>query len=361
MRVKLQKVAVLTCFFLLLTLFFSQTKASFFVEQGFQFAFHSNADLIMGKDFTFSTDAITYGNGSVNIGGVWLTSTCDMNLTAYFENDWLNYTVTTLGAQQIYNGSKPKSILIDAVNCSEGQGWTYFAGTTTVISASSVAVNWVAEGPNKWYFNFQHKDVDAYDVSGRVTWKLYNGSQLLSYTQGAPTLFDGTYTLKTYYHNLLVLASPLSTVAYGNTTVTVTLYAMQKHLTLSGGGWIVHDGTPETGYVISNQTGLNLTFAPGAYGFTYFIIDVPSNATFITVDGVNLTSWVYEHDAVGYFITFQTGSLTICMLNFANNPPELLADPYFIAAVGLTTAAGATLTFYFYRRNVKARKKVVPL
>jgi hypothetical protein len=283
----------------------------------------------------------------------------------YHSELWLNLS----GIWQIaaYNSSIIANTTTNAISYVFSANNTYmwnikiWNSTTGVFASSNyiLTVN-VTGAANRWQMTFTFVDVDAHDVTGRVTWKLYNGTQLLTYIEGDCTLVDGTYTLKIRYHNIQVYQRSVDTASDGNSTVQTTLAAMKQHLTLSGGGYIIHDGTPETGYVISNQTSLNLTFAPGAYGFTYFIIDVPSNATFIDVDGVNLTSWTYGSDAVSYFINFPTASLTTCQLCFGVNPPELLGDPYFVVTVTLTAAASATLTFYFYRRNVKMRKKVVP-
>lgn len=121
----------------------SQAQASFFIESGVHIAFHNQADLITGSDMTFNVDTITYGNGSVNIGDRWLNSTCDMTLTAYFEDDWFNYTVSSSGIQYIFNGTKPHSVWINGVNTTEHGGWTYLAGTVTVITtAASVSIDY---------------------------------------------------------------------------------------------------------------------------------------------------------------------------------------------------------------------------
>ena len=119
--------------------FIMQTHASFFIAQSTHIAFHAQADLIMGVDFTFNVDTITYGNGSINIGGAWLNSTCDMTLMAFNSGNWTNYTVTSAGSQQIYNGTKPNRVFLNGILHSEYSGWTYSAGIITVTGATSSA------------------------------------------------------------------------------------------------------------------------------------------------------------------------------------------------------------------------------
>ena len=139
MRAKPKQTAFVTCFFLFLALV-SQANASFFFESGVHVAFHDSADLIMGEDFTFNTDTITYGNGSINIGGAWLNSTVDMNLTIYFQAGWFNYTVTENGTQTLYNSThRPVEVRLDGLNTKENSGWTYnnVTNALTVYNASS--------------------------------------------------------------------------------------------------------------------------------------------------------------------------------------------------------------------------------
>jgi len=104
--------------------------------------------LIMGEDFTFDVDPFTYGNGSINIGGTWLNSTCDMTLTAFNPENWINYTVSGAGTQQIYNGSKPAQVWINGVNMTENTGWTYSAGIVTVgLATSTVSIGFASSLP----------------------------------------------------------------------------------------------------------------------------------------------------------------------------------------------------------------------
>jgi len=110
----------------------------FFFERGVHIAFHSNADLIMGEDFTFNADTITYGNGSVNIGGAWLNSTCDMTLTA-FTSDWINFTISSGTRPVVDRGSLPSSVWIGGISRYQGNGWTA-SGTQVTITETATEV-----------------------------------------------------------------------------------------------------------------------------------------------------------------------------------------------------------------------------
>jgi len=105
-----------------------------------------------GAYLTFSTSILPLTFSSVyrdtvnrwHFGNVWLTSTADVTITAWFSSDWLNYTVPSSGTQQISNGSKPTAVYFDGVFTAEGDGWTYTGTIITVVTeaTSSVGLNW---------------------------------------------------------------------------------------------------------------------------------------------------------------------------------------------------------------------------
>lgn len=79
----------------------------------------------------------------------WLTTTTDMNVTAWFTDNWLNYTVDGAGTQEIHNGTKPMTVYFDDVEQTEGDTWSYADGTVTVTtSATEVAILWGIETLN---------------------------------------------------------------------------------------------------------------------------------------------------------------------------------------------------------------------
>jgi len=101
---------------------------------------------------TFSGNPQSVYRDTVNrwhFGTVWITSTIDMTVTAWFSGDWLNYTVPSSGTQQISNGSKPTGVYLDGVYKLEGFGWTYTDGTLIISGASASSwVYWGSTMPN---------------------------------------------------------------------------------------------------------------------------------------------------------------------------------------------------------------------
>ena len=76
-------------------------------------------------------DGMTY-----HFGNAWFsTSGASAHITKWFVDNWLNYTVDNVGTQEIYNGSQPHMVVIDGVNRTVGDGWTYGSGIATVSSA----------------------------------------------------------------------------------------------------------------------------------------------------------------------------------------------------------------------------------
>jgi hypothetical protein len=124
--------------------------ASHYYVSGQHLAFGNSHYLIMGSSLTFAVDCVSYGNGTVNIGSTWLNSSVDMTLTSFLTNNWLNYTVSSVGTQMISNGTKPAHIWLDGYLATEGTGWTYDNDTTTTsitAAGSSAWLRWEAASP----------------------------------------------------------------------------------------------------------------------------------------------------------------------------------------------------------------------
>jgi hypothetical protein len=80
----------------------------------------------------------------VHFGDCWINTTgTDIHITAWFVNDWMNYTVDGAGTQEIFKGAKPERVYIDGVNTTEGNGWTFNEGTITLTSCTiSASLTW---------------------------------------------------------------------------------------------------------------------------------------------------------------------------------------------------------------------------
>lgn len=63
----------------------------------------------------------------------------DANVTVWFYLNWFNYTVTGAGIQQLHNDTQPSWILINGVNKTVGDGWTFSGGTATITAVTSTA------------------------------------------------------------------------------------------------------------------------------------------------------------------------------------------------------------------------------
>lgn len=91
-----------------------------------------------------SQDVVIPDELKVHFGDYWVKPTgCNMRIQAWFEQNWVNYTIDSSGVQEIHNGSCPVWALIDGVNKTEGDGWTYGTGTVTVTGATQgVNIYW---------------------------------------------------------------------------------------------------------------------------------------------------------------------------------------------------------------------------
>jgi hypothetical protein len=145
-------------------------------------------------------------------------------------------------------------------------------------------------GTNHWQMTFSNRDIDNNAVDSLITWQLYNGSQLLTYTQGSYSLLDGNYTLKTYYHGILLNTTTFYTAIYGDTTVSIFLQ-MKAQSSVSG-GYIAFNNTI-TSITINSQTSENLTFTVTGSSPTMMIVDVPAEPEYIRRNGVDETGFTY--------------------------------------------------------------------
>jgi hypothetical protein len=116
------------------------------------FPFNNGAYLTFSTSIlplTFSGNPQSVYRDTINrwhFGTIWITSTKDVTISAWFSVGWLNYTVGSLGTQQVNNGSKPTSVTLDGAKKGEGDGWSYSGGTVTVIGASaSASLHWGVE------------------------------------------------------------------------------------------------------------------------------------------------------------------------------------------------------------------------
>ena len=153
--------------------------------------------------------------------------------------------------------------------------------------------NWESEetDTNRWQMTFDFHDIDNNNMTSRVTWQLYEGTQLLSYNEGGYTLLDGTYTLKTMINSYVIDVRNLNTATYGNTTVNVTLQLKQQNSTL--GGYIALNGTISS-LTIQSQTATNLTFTLSASIGT-LLVKVPHNAEYIKENGLYVEMWTWDY------------------------------------------------------------------
>lgn len=94
--------------------------------------------------YHFATDINLIGNVTHLLGDEWFKTTSTYaTITAWFVNNWVNYTVPGAGIQQIYNGTKPKLVYINGVSAYEGSGWGYMLGIITITGAtSSASIYW---------------------------------------------------------------------------------------------------------------------------------------------------------------------------------------------------------------------------
>jgi len=173
--------------------------------------------------------------------------------------------------------------------------------------------NVTAGGENWWQMTFNHLDRDSNVVDAEITWKLYNASELLDYTEGEYTLLDGTYTLKTYYLTILINQKNLATATYGNTTINVNL-----QMKAISSGYIAFN-TTITKLVIYADSPQSLVIDATCVGATFVITDVTRNCTHIMKGESNMTDWTYSSSPSNH-ITFTITSFDILAF-WIDKPP----------------------------------------
>ena len=119
--------------------------------------------------------------------------------------------------------TKPLQVNIDGKAYVEGTLWSWNRNNMTVVNANaSITLSWNVPQA-RYQFTFQHLDLDNVIIDNLVTWRLFNGSVLLTYSEGNPVLTPGTYTLKTAYLTHDINVTTLSTAVWGNLTVPIKL------------------------------------------------------------------------------------------------------------------------------------------
>jgi hypothetical protein len=216
--------------------------------------------------------------------------------------------------------------------------WVYNTKTLPSIVGTTVRFRWYCnDTDNQWtitsiftlltteyhyYFSWNYKDLDAYTVDSYVTWKLYQGVNLISYTKGQATLTSGTYTLKAYYLANLINETTLPTGTYGNQTLSLTLQ-MKEHSIVSHG--YIAFNQKISSITITKATSDELRFTVvGDYSDYIIIVAVAQNASSVQRNGVNQTGWTYNSSPKYVKITVANLLLASWSLNF---PPYVPPTP----------------------------------
>lgn len=179
--------------------------------------------------------------------------------------------------------------VLDAINY-----WDNLTRLLTFSIKSSVGIS---------LFNVNYSfNWNVYDSQGKnnitsvLTYKLFNGTQPLTYVRGQETLTNGMYSLKIFYYDVLIETVDLQTSLVGINPFGPTIYVnMVSHSSVSD-GYIAFNATLSS-IKIWSQTPTNLTFI--AYGNlpASFAVKVPTNATSIHINGVPLAygrDWLYD-------------------------------------------------------------------
>lgn len=113
---------------------------AYYDNTNFHFGFGTGSYINFSPTRTFTSHPYIEGNGW-RFDNYWFsTSSANATISSWYQNNWLNYTVTGAGTQQTYyTGSKPSNVYLNGVLKSENDGWSYFAGTTTITGATANA------------------------------------------------------------------------------------------------------------------------------------------------------------------------------------------------------------------------------
>jgi hypothetical protein len=133
---------------------------------------------------------------------VWITSTTNVTITAWFSSNWLNYTVASSGTQQLSNGSKPTAVYLDGVWKAEGDGWSYYGETITAVTGATanVALYWGLSlvsvtiiSPSNTTYTSSSVPVEINASGGTIDKRWYNCKNATSWIYGS----NQTYTVPT--------------------------------------------------------------------------------------------------------------------------------------------------------------------
>ena len=306
--------------------------ATTIIDKPTYFASSNGSYITFGSSLLPLTFSTLYrgSDGYWNFNSTKIKTTIDLSVTVFCSGNWTNYTISGVGTQDIYNGSKPNAVYLDGILRVENNGWTYSSGITTVTNAlSTVALNW---GPppapeTDWYwFVFTHRDLNGGMVDSYVTWQLLNDTTSLSYVEGSDTLLVGTYTLKTYYLDNLINSTSLDTATYGDSIITINLQ-MKAHTSVSS-GYIAFNNTV-TAITVNSQTISNLTFTVTGTGSFSVVVGVPNNYTYILKGASNLTGWLYDSATYPDKIRWNSSSLTATYQMIVSSPAASEDDVSF--------------------------------
>jgi len=279
------------------------------------------------------------------------------------------YSTSTIPVQIIAGGGTIDTIWYNVKNASD---WVYVLNQTytsptsmtgfvngaytfygwannTDLDIDEKTVEFTVSIIDKYYFNFNFRDLDDNNVKSVIVWKLWNSTQELTYTEGQSTLLSGTFTLKTSYKSVLINSTNFDTVTYGNSTVTV-------FLTMAGsnGNYIASNNT--AAITINEWTSTTINFTATGAGTQTLVIPVAKNATSVTKNGVPQdygTVWIYDSGTQSIVIT---STLSTWVVTFATTPPappstlppsgvELTYTVTFRVAYGSTPISNAIVTF----------------
>lgn len=92
---------------------------------------------------TFTTFYKEGSSSKLYVNSTWIKTTSDLTVTAFFSNNYFNYT-TSAGTQQM-SVAKPEAVYFDGDRQLEGDTWSHSGGVLTVTpSGTDVAVTWTA-------------------------------------------------------------------------------------------------------------------------------------------------------------------------------------------------------------------------
>jgi hypothetical protein len=145
--------------------------------------------------------------------------------------------------------------------------------------------------PNSINFNFKDLSNNAVNNAG-VTWQIYNGSTPVTYTLGALTLSNGSYTVKTSYMGYLINTTSFDTISYSNATINIYLNMRQgTYFTIAANNTV-------TTLTINSENSTYVDFnTTGSSGPYMILVPGNNNASIFKKDSVTQTygsNWTYD-------------------------------------------------------------------